>query len=149
MRTVHGLKLAVCISLFAAVAHVDDDGADNWRMYNADAEGTRSNPAECTLSPSTVGGLAVKWTYPTPGAVTGTPAVVGNKLYVGDYAGNFYALKSNGTLLWSAQVAGSVSASALVKSGVVIFGDQAGFIYGYDRQTGQRLWSVQIGRAHV
>src|SRR5262245_4205899 len=50
----------------------------DWPMYNHDPAGTRNNTAETILSPATVGGLGVKWTFPTDGPVAGTPAVVNN-----------------------------------------------------------------------
>jgi polyvinyl alcohol dehydrogenase (cytochrome) len=144
MRAIVGVKLVVWTMLFAAVTHADD-GSDtgSWPMYNADALGTRTNHSELTLSPASVTGLAVKWSYPTPGAVTGTPAVVGDMLYVGDLASNFYALKTDGTLQWSAHTTSRVTASAIVKGNTVIVGDLAGFIYGYDRKSGALLWSVR------
>jgi outer membrane protein assembly factor BamB len=106
-------------------------------MYNHDVQGTRNNTGEFTLSPSNVGGLHLLWSHPTPAPVTGTAAVVGNSLYVGDWSGSFYALDARtGNTNWQTQVTAPVSASALVLNNQVLFGDQAGYIYGLNRNTG-------------
>jgi polyvinyl alcohol dehydrogenase (cytochrome) len=135
----------------------------NWPMYNHDVLGTRFNPAETTLTRESVKGLKIKWVFPTAGDVYATPSVVNNIVYAGDTSGTFYALRSAGTLLWKTSGSGSIkfgpiTASALVTNrehevdkmdegdridGMVIFGDQAGFIYGLKRNTGQLIWSVR------
>jgi polyvinyl alcohol dehydrogenase (cytochrome) len=115
--------------------------AADWPMYNHDIAGTRFNPAETTLSPTTVGGLRVLWQLPTPAAVHGTPAVVDDTVYIGDGAGNFYALDATtGTPRWVAKVASPITASALVTDRLVIFGDWNGSIHGLDRATGLPAW---------
>jgi uncharacterized protein (TIGR03118 family) len=119
-------------------------------MYNHDISGFRDNTAEHTLSPSKVGNLNVLWSFPTAGPVAGTPAVVNNVVYAGDRTGMFYAVKSDGTLLWQTQLVGPVTASALVTQGTVIIGTdnniQAGngdgFIYGLDAATGAVKWKI-------
>jgi polyvinyl alcohol dehydrogenase (cytochrome) len=63
-------------------------------------------------------------------------------VYAGDMAGIFYALRgSDGALLWSAQLAGSVTASALVTKTRIVVGDLSGNLYGLDRDTGAIKWS--------
>ena len=136
---------------------------NDWPMYNHDIIGSRFNPAEATLSPKSVKHLKIEWVFPTAGDVYATPSVVNNIVYAGDTSGTFYALTSTGTLLWKTSGSGSIkfgpiTASALVtnrahevdgidradrRDGMVIFGDQAGFIYGLDRNTGQMVWSVR------
>jgi outer membrane protein assembly factor BamB len=98
-------------------------------------------PGETRLSPWSVGRLRKLWEVPTPGAVTGTPAVVDDRLYVGDWAGNFYKLRArDGSIAWTTKTIAPISASAMVEGNVVVFGDQAGFIYGLDRDTGAVKW---------
>ena len=141
---------------------ISQDPSD-WPMYNHDVVGTRCNPAEDELTRDSVRGLKVKWVFPTKGDVYATPSVVNNVVYAGDTSGTFYALTSAGTLLWKTSGSGSIkfgpiTASALVtnrahevdeinradrRDGMVVFGDQAGFIDGLKRNTGQLVWSVR------
>jgi polyvinyl alcohol dehydrogenase (cytochrome) len=126
---------------------------NDWPMYNRDVVGTRFNPAETTLTPDTVGNLHQIWFYPTAGDVYATPSVVSNFVYAGDAdvthgtpKGTFYALTRTGELRWQKTGFGPITASALVTNGtngthgMVIFGDQTGFIYGLDRENGLLLW---------
>src|SRR5262245_63943167 len=100
-----------------------------WAMYNADPQGSRTNPRERRLGPATVDSLHVRWTFPTAGAVSATPAVSGSRVYVGDQSGHVHALRaSDGSLLWTTPVAGPVTASALIGKRVVV-GDLAGYVY--------------------
>ena len=116
---------------------------NDWPMYNHDSRGTRFNHAETALSPTTVRSLRVEWVYPTAGDVYATPAVVDEKVYAGDSKGVFYALTSRGQLLWTFQASAAITSSALVTNRMVFFGDQGGNIYGLDRNTGAKLWSVR------
>jgi uncharacterized protein (TIGR03118 family) len=126
--------------------------ANDWAMPNYSSAGTRDNIAEHTLSTSNVGDLHVLWNFPTAGAVAGTVAVVNNIAYAGDNTGMFYAVKSDGTLLWKTQVDGPVEVSALVTDDTVVFGTlnvatganpHAGSIYGLDADTGAVKWKIQ------
>jgi polyvinyl alcohol dehydrogenase (cytochrome) len=124
----------------------------DWPMYNHDPAGSRMNPGESVLSPAAVGhsGLAVRWRFHTAGSVSGTPAVVHRVVYDGDLNGNFYALRDAGrrpVLLWQRNVGAPITDSPLVLSlsrrkSEVIFGDQAGYVYGLDAATGAVDWRV-------
>jgi len=131
--------LGFCLSVAA-----QQNTSDEWRMYNYDTHGTRFNIGETSLGPSNVSRLHVLWNVTTPAPVTGTPAVVGNDVFAGDWSGNFYQLdQRNGHIGWTAHAAAPISASALVQGDKVIFGDQAGFIYGLDRRSGAMRWQVR------
>src|SRR6516164_4305483 len=100
---------------------------NDWPMYNHDAQGSRDNTAEHILSPATVGGLQVQWSFPTHGPVAGTPAVVNDHVYAADGAGYVYALDRDGHELWETPLhVGTtfthvkVTASALVTNRTVI-----------------------------
>jgi polyvinyl alcohol dehydrogenase (cytochrome) len=122
---------------------------NDWPMFNHDPAGTRNNIAEHRLSAATVGSLAVQWTYPTAGPISGTPAVVNDHVYVADATGVVYALDRDGHLLWQTPLAvgptfGNVklTASALVTNRTVIIGDLSGEIHGLDVDTGVEKWTT-------
>jgi polyvinyl alcohol dehydrogenase (cytochrome) len=122
----------------------------DWPMYNHDPAGTRSNLAETRLGPATVGDLGIRWTYPTDGPISGTPAVVNDKVYVADATGVVYSLDRDGHLRWrtSLDVGATfgfvkVSSSVLVTSRTVIIGDLSGQIHGLDVNTGDVKWTVR------
>lgn len=128
--------------LVPSVAQAGQD--DDWPMFGRDARGTRHNRGERKLTPWNVGQLRQLWRVPTPAPVTGTAAVVDDKVFVGDWAGNFYKLRANnGKKLWTTQVLAPISASALVAGNRVVIGDQAGFIYGLDKNTGNIAWQMR------
>jgi polyvinyl alcohol dehydrogenase (cytochrome) len=118
-------------------------------MYNYNPQGARDNVAEHILSPATVGGLQVKWTFPTHGPIAGTPAVVNDRVYVADATGFVYALTRDGKELWETplQIGPTYSnvkltASVLVANGTLIIGDQSGQIHGLDANSGKEKWSI-------
>src|SRR5690349_5302753 len=85
--------LLLAAGLCAGPARADDhSGGSDWPMFGHDPLGTRNNAGETRLRASNVAGLEVKWTFATPAVVPGTPAVVGDAVFDGDAAGNFYAL---------------------------------------------------------
>lgn len=138
--------LAAALVLTATTMSRADDASDalnDWPMFNRDRTGSRFNPVESALTTANVGGLHVKWQFNTPAPVAATPAVVGNVVYAGDMSGKFYALQSDGTLLWSTQVNGAITASALVMGNMVIFGDISGNLYGLQRNNGAIVWSMR------
>jgi polyvinyl alcohol dehydrogenase (cytochrome) len=126
--------------------------AADWPMYNHDPGGSRTDPAESVLSPAAVKqfGLSVRWQFDTAGSVSGTPAVVHRVVYDGDLDGNFYALRDarrHPVLLWQRNVGAPITGSPLVLAltrgkSEVIFGDQAGYVYGLDAATGAVDWRV-------
>jgi polyvinyl alcohol dehydrogenase (cytochrome) len=121
-------------------------------MYTHDPTGSRVNPDESLLSPAVVGqlGLGVQWRFSTPAAVTGTPAVVGNMVFDGDYAGNFYALRDTpfGPVeAWHRNVGAPIADSPLVLrlpggESEVIFGDLAGNVWGLEAADGAVNWTA-------
>jgi polyvinyl alcohol dehydrogenase (cytochrome) len=127
-----------------STARADESGSADWPMYNYDVAGTRNNTGEKTLGPWNASRLHQLWNVPTPAPVTGTPVVVADDLYVGDWANNFYKVSaSSGHIGWTTQAQAPISASGLVLGDQVFFGDQAGFIYGLNRHTGKVQWTIR------
>ena len=128
--------------------------AGDWPGWQKDLRGTRYNAAETEITPSTVAGLTLKWSFVFPDkgdrAHGSQPAVVGHTLYVGWGDGRIYALDArSGETLWVAEGAASAKAGVLtgpaIADGKVIFGDAKGNLYALDAGTGRQRWSVRLG----
>jgi outer membrane protein assembly factor BamB len=71
----------------------------DWPTYGGGAHHAFSNATG--LDTTNVQTLAPKWFFKTGDAVTANPVVVGNRVYVGSWDGNFYAIdKTAGTQVW-------------------------------------------------
>jgi outer membrane protein assembly factor BamB len=118
--------------------------ASAWSMYSYNARGSRDNTSEHVLGPANVSQLGINWSFPTPSPISGTPAVVGGKVFAGDLSGNVYALdETTGALIWETHVGSQVTDSPLVTPrGVVVLGNGAGDIFGLNAGSGQILWRV-------
>jgi polyvinyl alcohol dehydrogenase (cytochrome) len=82
--------------------------SQDWPMYNADAAGSRHNPAETALSPANAAQLVEKWRFPaegsgqTVGVIHATPTVVNGYVYFGTATDpTFYKLSPDGRVRWS------------------------------------------------
>ena len=138
-----------------------DAAAGDWPTWQGDLRGTRYNSAENVITPSTVAGLKLKWSFVFPEAGDrgrgSQPAVVGRTLYVGWGDGRIYALDARtGKTRWVSDAAASAGASVYtgpaVADGKVIFGDTQGSLYALDAGTGREVWSVRLGAhktAHI
>src|SRR5918992_5100697 len=85
-------------TVWSVPAAAEEDAG--WPMGGHDYANTRSNPVEQALSTATVAGMDSKWTFPTRGDVSATPAVVGGALYFPDWGGFFSKVDAaNGELI--------------------------------------------------
>lgn len=128
---------------------------NDWPMYSHDPSGSRNNSAEHRLSPATVGGLRVRWSFPTAGPLAGTPAVVNDRVYAADALGTVYAVDRDGRSLWTTPLDVGltatrikVTASALVTNRTVVIGDQSGRVHGLDVETGAVKWTTALNPAN-
>jgi len=127
--------------------------AGDWPGWQKDIHGTRYNPAETEITPSTVAGLKLTWSFVFPDvgdrAHGSQPAVVGHTLYVGWGDGKIYALDARtGETRWVSEAASAgaeIHTGPAVADGKVIFGDGGGSLYALDAGTGRQLWSVRVG----
>lgn len=127
------------------VANADSTTDDaQWIMYNHDFQGTRYNQVESTLGASNASGLHVKWQVATPMPVSATPVVSDGVVYVGDMSGAFYAVKTDGTRLWTKSLdPGGITATAAVAGNIVVVGGLSGTVYGVNRADGSLAWSMR------
>jgi len=141
--------------LVSAVQRVGKIGAQapflvntNWSQFGFASNGDRSNSYENELSPATVGGLKLLWSYTTGGSVQSSPSVVNGVVYVGSNDNNLYALRADtGAKLWSfpLNTGGIFHASPAVANGVVYIGssndEPNDKLYALDGKTGAVLWT--------
>ena len=120
----------------------------NWPQLGFTACGTRSNPNEFILSPTTVENLKVKWHYILGDGGSASPAVVNGVMYVDAdfYAENvhyLYALDANtGAQLWrQSRGAQQSSSSPAVANGLVFIGDLDNNLYAFNARTGAPVWT--------
>src|SRR3954462_1288725 len=128
--------------------------AGDWPGWQKDLRGTRYNAAETEITPSTVAGLKLKWSFVFPeveyGVPASQPAVVGHTLYMGWGDGRIYALDARtGETRWVSDPAVTAGAAVhdgpAVADGKVIFGDYQGSLHALDADTGRQVWSVRWG----
>jgi len=161
-----GIVGGLLVVVLVAAACSGDDGADSadrapigacdWPMWGYSPERTFATECDTALSPESVGDLERVWFHNTDDVVTATPAVVGDLVYVGDWAGVVYALdRSTGEERWRHQTAEhrNVYAGQIVSSPAVadLEGDRWVFIgsgktlYALDGSTGEERWTHELG----
>lgn len=121
----------------------------DWDQFGFEPDGTRVNPYENVLGPETVGGLNLKWSYPSTAGMNSSPAVVDGVAYFGSLDDNVYAITvDTGSLLWSFDTGYYNGASSpAVANGVVYVGSENGNVYALDAAKGNELWSYTTGNS--
>jgi outer membrane protein assembly factor BamB len=112
----------------------------NWSQFGFRPDGTRYNPYENVLTPSTVGSLGLLWSYTTGGAVQSSPSVAHGVVYAASNDDTTYALNAGtGAVLWSFPLGGEGPnpSSPAVSDGVVYVES----LYALNDSTGAVLWS--------
>ena len=120
---------------------LQDPSQSSWGMYGFDSQHSQYNPYETVLSPSTVPGLTLDWSYKTVHtSYTAQPVVANGLVYINSSDGKLRVLDaSTGALrwLWNASVSMPLSTPAVV-NGIVYLGADA--LYALDATTGSWLW---------
>lgn len=84
-----------------------------------------------------------------PGTITTAVTLGPSLLYVGDDAGNVYAVSTTGKLVWSYLMNGTVGESltpALSADGAIVYtANDAGYVFGLAADTGALLWQFAAG----
>lgn len=90
----------------------------------------------------------ILWETPTTGPIHTSPAVAGDKLYIGLQDWRVLALhRETGQTLWEFTMQNPVSGSAAVAHGIVYIGSMDGFLYALDAATGKLIWQFKT-QAH-
>jgi polyvinyl alcohol dehydrogenase (cytochrome) len=133
-------------------AIVSDHPKSSWNGWSPGSNNARYQSAEAAgLSIDQVRGLKLKWAFGFDGDVTAfsQPTVIDGQVFVGSAAGVIHALRADtGCLQWTFQANGPVRSSVLsVSNGKrhsLLFGDQTGWFYSLQAETGALLWKKKI-----
>lgn len=116
--------------------------AASWSRFGLDLDATRFNTLERAIVPETVACVQPRWQLDGLAGVTGTPAVVGGTVVVGDLDGRVHARAvGDGTASWTAELGAAVGGSPCTSSDAVFVGDARGTLHALDRGDGTTLWS--------
>jgi len=81
------------------------------------------------------------------GATETSPLIIGNRLYVADYAGRVYCLRAvDGKTIWTYQAGGAVKGAIAYDRGRIFFGAYDGRLYALNAISGKLIWRAQSNR---
>lgn len=87
---------------------------------------------------------SVLWRFATGGRVLASPAVIGNRAYIGSDDGVLYAIDTEtGSQVWRFETGGPVRSSPAVAGGRVFFGSYDGNFYALDADSGELAWRFE------
>lgn len=133
-------------------AQVSDHPKASWNGWSPGANNARYQSAQAAgLSIDKVRNLKFKWAFGFDGDVTAfaQPTVIDNQVFVGSAGGVIHALHADtGCLQWTFQANGPVRSALLVvplgAKHSVLFGDQTGWFYAIEAESGTLLWKKKI-----
>ncbi len=133
-------------------AIVSDHPKSSWNGWSPGSNNARYQSAEAAgLSIDQLRGLKLKWAFGFDGDVTAfsQPTVIDGQVFVGSAGGVVHALGADtGCLQWTFQANGPVRSSVIsVPDGSrhsLLFGDQTGWFYSLEAETGALLWKKKI-----
>jgi outer membrane protein assembly factor BamB len=113
---------------------------DWWVMFRHDAS---HSGYSSSLAPQTNN---VLWTYMTGLEMSGSPAVVDGKVYIGSWDKKIYCLNATtGVKIWDYTTGLEITSSPAIVNGKVYIGSNDGKVYCLDANTGEKLWDYQTG----
>jgi polyvinyl alcohol dehydrogenase (cytochrome) len=123
-----------------------------WNGWSPASNNSRYQSAEAAgLSIDQVRGLKLKWAFGFDGDVTAfsQPTVIDNQVFVGSAGGVIHALRADsGCLQWTFQANGPVRSSVLSvvdrNRQLLLFGDQTGWFYAIQAESGTLVWKKKI-----
>ncbi len=112
--------------------------AEPWPVWRGDAAMT-GVAREALAFP-----LTVAWKFPAAKPVKATAVSDGERFYIGDAKGKFYAIgAADGKSVWEFDTKDSIEGSALLVGGQVIFGALDGTVYSLEATTGKKIWEFK------
>jgi polyvinyl alcohol dehydrogenase (cytochrome) len=145
--------LATATAFLPASLLAKEIASADWPSHGWDIEQTRNNVGETMLGPENVSRLELRWQLEAGSGITGTPAVVGDRVIVGSWDGRVYALdRGSGKSLWTFDAGvrryppdrrlGFFASPAVVGRTVYVVADR---VLALDIESGKRLWERTIG----
>src|SRR3954462_9653621 len=140
-RTLSGFSaFALILSVASQLCAAAGSAPSDWPMF-------RGNPA---LTGTTAGTLQNKltllWRSKTEKPVKSSPAIAGNRVYVGSDDGRLYARDfAKGTKAWDFKTEGTVESSPLALGNRIYVGSSDSYLYAVDSSNGKMLWKYQTG----
>ena len=132
------LTLLIATILVTLPSAVSAQSSTDWPMYGYDAANTNFGTSPIPDN------LKIDWRFQTGGPVVSTPAVVGNKLYIGAETGYLYCLDADtGEEIWGYKTGKAITSSPAVYDGKVYFGSLDHFIYCLDASDGGLEWKYE------
>jgi outer membrane protein assembly factor BamB len=88
----------------------------------------------------------LRWVFHGGVKITGSPALVGKRLYIGDYAGRVFALDSrNGHLAWTGSAGSRVYGTIAVAGGRLFVPSVFSGLSALSARSGRLLWRIPVG----
>jgi len=136
----------------AGLHPLSGNSAASWNGWSPSPFNTRYQTEDQSgLTAAQVPHLKLKWAFGFSGDVTtfGAPTVMKGTLLVGSAGGVVQAIDAKtGCIHWAFQASGPVRSAILaVRNGrrySLLFGDQTGWFYSLDGQTGKPLWKRKV-----
>jgi polyvinyl alcohol dehydrogenase (cytochrome) len=131
---------------------INDKSKFIWNGWSPKGDNARFQTADVArLSIDQVKKLKLKWAFGYEGDVNAFafPAFFGGQVFIGSARGTIYALRAeNGCVQWTFDANGPVrSAIIAVRNGTrhaLLFGDQIGWYYALEAETGKLVWKKRI-----
>jgi eukaryotic-like serine/threonine-protein kinase len=112
--------------------------AGQWPTWRGDAAMTGVSQETLTFP------LSLSWKFEAAKPVKATAVSDGERYYIGDAKGKFYALGgSDGKPAWTFDSKDSIEGSALLVEDKVVFGTLGGTVYCLEAKTGKEAWQFK------
>jgi polyvinyl alcohol dehydrogenase (cytochrome) len=123
-----------------------------WNGWSPSENNDRYQPPEAaSLSIDQVRKLKLKWAFGFDGDVTAfaQPTIIDGQVFVGSAGGAVHALRAEtGCVQWTFQANGPVRSAILAvpleSSHALLFGDQTGWFYALEAESGKLLWKKKV-----
>ncbi len=132
------VRASLALASAAAVsfaASFSAQAAPDWPMFRGDPSLSGVSTAKVSTP------LRLKWTFKTDGPVMSSPAIVGDRVYIGSGDSNVHCLNlADGKARWTFTAGGPIEASPLLLDGRLYIGDTLTNFYCLESKDGTVIW---------